>query len=62
MLMKISQRDKIWDGMTREEKLNYLATTKDKGNKRYVHGAQDELTVLIKATDLIFDLLLKFFN
>ena len=22
--------------MTREEKLNYLATTKDKGNKRYV--------------------------
>ena len=34
--MSLSQRDKIWDSMTREEKLNYLATTKDKGNKRYV--------------------------
>jgi hypothetical protein len=33
---KISQRDRVWDSMTREEKLNYLATTKDKGNKRYV--------------------------
>ncbi|PMD16721.1 phthalate transporter [Hyaloscypha hepaticicola] len=32
--LKNNQRDKIWDGMTREEKLNYLATTKDKGNKR----------------------------
>ncbi|PMD36933.1 MFS general substrate transporter [Hyaloscypha variabilis F] len=31
---KNNQRDKIWDSMTREEKLNYLATTKDKGNKR----------------------------
>jgi hypothetical protein len=36
----LSQRDKIWDAMTREEKLNYLATTKDKGNKRYVLAFQ----------------------
>jgi hypothetical protein len=48
VLMKISQRDKIWDAMTREEKLNYLATTKDKGNKRYVPGALVEVMVLIK--------------
>lgn len=27
-------RDEIWNSMTREERLNYLATTKDKGNKR----------------------------
>jgi hypothetical protein len=61
VLMKISQRDKIWDAMTREEKLNYLATTKDKGNKRYVLGTLDEV-VLIKAIDLISDLLLEFFQ
>ncbi|OCK75436.1 MFS general substrate transporter [Lepidopterella palustris CBS 459.81] len=29
-----AKRDKVWDSMTREEKENYLATTKDKGNKR----------------------------
>lgn len=33
--MRNSKRDRIWDAMSREEKLNYLATTKDKGNKRY---------------------------
>jgi hypothetical protein len=59
VLMKISQRDKIWDAMTREEKLNYLATTKDKGNKRYVLGALVEIMVLTKDIDLISDLLLK---
>jgi len=31
---KNNQRDRVWDSMTRDEKLNYLATTKDKGNKR----------------------------
>ena len=62
MLMKISQRDKIWDAMTREEKLNYLATTKDKGNKRYVLGALVDMMALIKDIDLISDLLLKFSN
>ncbi|KAB8356433.1 hypothetical protein FH972_024016 [Carpinus fangiana] len=31
---KNNQRDQLWDSMTREERLNYLATTKDKGNKR----------------------------
>lgn len=32
-------RDKKWDSMTKEEKEEYLATTKDKGNKRYAkHG------------------------
>ncbi|KIX07141.1 uncharacterized protein Z518_05118 [Rhinocladiella mackenziei CBS 650.93] len=31
---KNAQRDKIWYSMTREERVNYLATTKDKGNKR----------------------------
>jgi hypothetical protein len=35
-LICCSKRDKIWDSMSREEKLNYLATTKDRGNKRYV--------------------------
>lgn len=28
------QRTVIWNGMTKEERLNYLVTTKDKGNKR----------------------------
>ena len=59
MLMKTSQRDKIWDAMTREEKLNYLATTKDKGNKRYVLGALVEIMVLMKNIDLISGLLLE---
>jgi len=27
-------RSKIWDMMTQEERQEYLATTKDKGNKR----------------------------
>ena len=31
---KNAQRDQIWQSMTREERVNYLATTKDKGNKR----------------------------
>lgn len=29
-----TKRDQIWDNMTREERIHYLATTKDKGNKR----------------------------
>ncbi|KAF9450203.1 allantoate permease [Macrolepiota fuliginosa MF-IS2] len=28
------QRDKIWNAMTEDEKVNYLATTKDVGNRR----------------------------
>jgi hypothetical protein len=28
------QRDTKWDVMTSEERLNYLATTTDEGNKR----------------------------
>ncbi|KAJ0267639.1 hypothetical protein COL940_014171 [Colletotrichum noveboracense] len=28
------RRDKIWDGMSEEQRLAYLATTKDEGNKR----------------------------
>lgn len=28
------QRDTKWGAMTEEERLEYLATTKDKGNKR----------------------------
>ena len=28
------RRDKIWNSWTREERLRYLATTKDEGNKR----------------------------
>ncbi len=28
------QRDERWNTMTRDERLHYLATTKDKGNKR----------------------------
>ncbi|MCJ1262594.1 hypothetical protein MMC22_002464 [Lobaria immixta] len=31
---KNSKRDAIWDKMSHDEKLAYLATTKDKGNKR----------------------------
>ncbi|RMZ91489.1 hypothetical protein DV736_g1265, partial [Chaetothyriales sp. CBS 134916] len=31
---KNRRRDKIWDGMTREERVHYLRTTKDEGNKR----------------------------
>jgi hypothetical protein len=34
--MPPSKRDRIWDAMSREQKLHYLETTKDKGNKRYV--------------------------
>jgi hypothetical protein len=60
VLMKISQRDRIWDAMTREEKLNYLATTKDKGNKRYVLGSLVEVMVLTKILGLISGLLLRF--
>lgn len=30
-----SQRDKIWESMTEDERIHYLATTKDTGNKRY---------------------------
>ncbi|KAM5363313.1 hypothetical protein ACJA88_013624 [Fusarium oxysporum] len=29
-----NRRDKIWEGMSREERINYLKTTTDKGNKR----------------------------
>ncbi|RVX73673.1 hypothetical protein B0A52_02563 [Exophiala mesophila] len=29
-----NKRDAVWNAMTREERVNYLATTKDKGNKR----------------------------
>jgi hypothetical protein len=31
---KNNKRDKIWGGMSREERVNYLKTTEDKGNKR----------------------------
>ncbi|KIW18025.1 hypothetical protein PV08_02312 [Exophiala spinifera] len=31
---KNKKRDKIWDSMTREERVHYLKTTTDKGNKR----------------------------
>lgn len=31
---KNSKRDAIWDKMSHDEKLAYLATTNDKGNKR----------------------------
>jgi hypothetical protein len=31
---KNAQRDKIWEGMSREERVHYLKTTTDKGNKR----------------------------
>jgi hypothetical protein len=31
---KNQKRDEIWDKMTREERVHYLATTTDKGNKR----------------------------
>ena len=29
-----SSRDKIWASMSREERVQYLSTTKDEGNKR----------------------------
>jgi hypothetical protein len=29
-----NQKAKKWNAMTEEERLNYLSTTKDKGNKR----------------------------
>lgn len=32
--IKNNQRDKIWNSWTREERIQYLATTQDKGNKR----------------------------
>jgi hypothetical protein len=28
------QRDRIWGAMSEDERLNYLATTTDEGNKR----------------------------
>jgi hypothetical protein len=31
---KNASREKKWNAMTPEEKINYLTTTKDKGNKR----------------------------
>ncbi|TVY59252.1 putative transporter [Lachnellula cervina] len=31
---KNKKRDEVWDSMSREQKLHYLETTKDKGNKR----------------------------
>ncbi|TVY17185.1 putative transporter protein [Lachnellula arida] len=31
---KNKKRDELWDAMSREQKLHYLETTKDKGNKR----------------------------
>ena len=31
---KNNKRDKIWNSMTREERVDYLKTTDDKGNKR----------------------------
>jgi MFS family permease len=31
---KNKQRDELWNGMSREERLHYLKTTEDKGNKR----------------------------
>jgi hypothetical protein len=33
-MWKNSRRQKIWDAMTPEERINYIGTTKDKGNKR----------------------------
>lgn len=30
-----SRRDKIWESMSQQERLDYLNTTEDKGNKRY---------------------------
>ena len=32
--MNDSKRDQIWDMMSQDQRLEYLATTKDKGNKR----------------------------
>jgi hypothetical protein len=34
LTVRSSKRDKIWSSMTAEEREDYLATTKDKGNKR----------------------------
>ena len=33
-VVRNNQRDRVWNAMTKEERLEYLATTKDKGNKR----------------------------
>ena len=33
-VLKNNKRDRIWNGMSREERLQYLSTTTDKGNKR----------------------------
>ncbi|KAL9052608.1 MAG: hypothetical protein Q9162_005298 [Coniocarpon cinnabarinum] len=32
-----SRRERVWNDMSKEEKEHYLATTKDEGNRRYVH-------------------------
>jgi hypothetical protein len=33
-VMRNKQRDRKWDSMTAEDRLHYLATTSDQGNKR----------------------------
>ena len=33
-VIRNKQRDRKWAAMTEEERLHYLATTKDQGNKR----------------------------
>lgn len=33
-VLQNNKRDQIWNGMSREERVHYLATTTDKGNKR----------------------------
>jgi hypothetical protein len=33
-LRRNAQRDKKWDAMNKDEKMKYLATTTDEGNKR----------------------------
>jgi hypothetical protein len=33
-MWKNARREKTWNAMTPKEKISYLATTKDKGNKR----------------------------
>ena len=35
-MFRNSRREKIWNAMTEEEKMVYLSTTKEEGNKRYV--------------------------